>query len=273
MSEQVMTLDTPVPFGKYKGQPVAVMMGDRQYVDWCMMQSWFGEKYATLAAILQGRNTLEQDACTPEHNSLQMLFLKPEYQKALALTFWKHEPKQHATELKNKLAEQLLFAEQEFQEFYRPTQATITSARNKFFALPGKQAAHDAALAVKVAEIPAICHETASSYSCEIQFEHNNWDIAFCTINLNCGCGARVDYVNSYRTYIELKPSISEDYPSVLRKVKSRIGFLVRGEEIGHKVVITREITATTATIEEIKKMFEMSGVRLLLLSEIEARV
>jgi len=35
-----------VPFGKYRGQPLAVMMADQQYCEWLASQGWFAEKSA-----------------------------------------------------------------------------------------------------------------------------------------------------------------------------------------------------------------------------------
>ena len=62
-----------VPFGKYKGQPVEVMMADRPYTDWCSSQSWFADKYANLYQIINYHSGEPTE--TPEHNALQVLFL------------------------------------------------------------------------------------------------------------------------------------------------------------------------------------------------------
>lgn len=292
MSE-VITLDTPVPFGKYKDQPVAVMMGDQQYVNWCLMQSWFGEKYATLAAVLQGRNTLEQDACTPEHNSLQMLFLRPEYQNALRKVLYPDsEPgkfEAHATHFIKEVErdEKALASFKEKGQFYDARNRT--EADFKRWLDESKQ---------NLEALKPCCHQPAvtAKFDFQLEFEENNWDIAIKSITRKdiCECGEPIvqfsNYYGEQRTVlvisednprIELKPSISEDYPAILRKVKSRMGFLTDGYnyqqgriakvDLSRKIVITREITATTATAEEIKQMFKMSGVELILLSEIEA--
>jgi hypothetical protein len=35
--------DTPVlvPFGKYKGQPISILLNDTEYLIWCKQQPWF----------------------------------------------------------------------------------------------------------------------------------------------------------------------------------------------------------------------------------------
>ena len=68
-------LDETVPFGKYKGRPVADMLADAEYMAWLEAQPWFRERFARLLA------NRDADAAgrTPVHNRLQALFLEPEY--------------------------------------------------------------------------------------------------------------------------------------------------------------------------------------------------
>lgn len=345
MSNEVMTLESPVPFGKYKDQPVAVMMGDQQYVNWCLMQTWFAEKHQALAAVLQGRNTLEQDACTPEHNSLQMLFLKPEYQTALVLRvldlpkdyagnthaqnllnehieasinvaadtehiankILAYEPRPYTydrRELNSKWLAQAVLRhgvdlpaiELELRQRAETEPPEYSAERAEEFCRCAKNQLYTASnyastdsethrvkrldkLRQQLDTLPEACRTltgVTQHWTSAIEFEANNWDLVLPAtgIKYSCSCGAEVarrggnELYNSY--YIELKPSISEDYPAILRKVKSRASYLYRGAYYGGKVVITREITAATATVEEIKAMFKMSGVELFLLSEIE---
>jgi hypothetical protein len=68
-----------VPFGKYKGQPVAVMAEDQQYCDWLMQQSWFRDNHKNLYTIII--NNFAEPSETPEHNKLQALFLNDDFLK------------------------------------------------------------------------------------------------------------------------------------------------------------------------------------------------
>ena len=61
------------PIGKYKGQPIEVVLGDRRYAEWCLSQPWFPERYSHLAAMLTGTGIQPED--TPEHNEMQSRFL------------------------------------------------------------------------------------------------------------------------------------------------------------------------------------------------------
>jgi len=37
-----------ITFGKYKGQPMSVLLNDKPYLKWCQQQSWFQDKYPNL---------------------------------------------------------------------------------------------------------------------------------------------------------------------------------------------------------------------------------
>lgn len=40
-----------VTFGKYRGQPLSVLIKDKQYLQWCQQQDWFQKKYPDLCSI------------------------------------------------------------------------------------------------------------------------------------------------------------------------------------------------------------------------------
>lgn len=62
-----------IPFGKYKGQPVEVLMNDRPYLDWLQSQEWFTSRYQKINTLII--NNFREPTETPEHNKLQALFL------------------------------------------------------------------------------------------------------------------------------------------------------------------------------------------------------
>src|SRR5438105_3001900 len=71
-----------VPFGKYKGRPIEAMAADRAYVDWLTAQPWFRDKFNSIYTVIV--NNFQEPADTPEHNRLQVLFLKAEFRAAVA---------------------------------------------------------------------------------------------------------------------------------------------------------------------------------------------
>lgn len=62
-----------IQFGKYKGQPLEVLRNDKQYTDWLMGQDWFRERFSNAYTLIV--NNFGAPAETPEHNSMQALFL------------------------------------------------------------------------------------------------------------------------------------------------------------------------------------------------------
>ena len=77
-----MAAATLVPFGKYKGSPVEDMLADSSYMAWLEAQPWFREKFVHL--LPSGRK--EEMSQTPAHNRLQALFLDPAYRLAFIET-------------------------------------------------------------------------------------------------------------------------------------------------------------------------------------------
>jgi hypothetical protein len=71
-----------VPFGKYKGQPVAAMAADEGYCEWLTAQPWFRQRYANVYNILIQGGVEQQES--PEHNQMQALFLDDAHCFALA---------------------------------------------------------------------------------------------------------------------------------------------------------------------------------------------
>jgi len=77
-----------VPFGKYKGQPVEVLLADDGYRDWLMSQDWFRARFGNIYQTIINYGAEPQD--TPEHNEMQAAFLDDERCFQLARVLWPH---------------------------------------------------------------------------------------------------------------------------------------------------------------------------------------
>jgi uncharacterized protein (DUF3820 family) len=66
-----------IPFGKYKGQPVAQLQNDAEYTKWLMQQPWFVERYSGIRTLIV--NNFKEEAESPEHNAFQVQFLDPSF--------------------------------------------------------------------------------------------------------------------------------------------------------------------------------------------------
>jgi hypothetical protein len=73
-----------VPFGKYKGQPIEIMLSDTSYISYQKQQpgfmKWLEENHVTIYNIFTTGAQQVQD--TPEHNKLQARFLDKKFQLA-----------------------------------------------------------------------------------------------------------------------------------------------------------------------------------------------
>jgi hypothetical protein len=203
--------DKIVPFGKYKNQPVELMLADRAYCEWLAAQPWFKERFAPIYnIIIQG--PFEEQQCTPEHNAMQNLFVLERYPYARAV-------------------------------FY------LCTIMKDFEIISRKS-------------------------------EVENWDI-----RLVAKCKNSIGEFHR-KLYIELKPTLGDDYPSVMRKMLSRVKSskvsrddyvytsfgsypqkMVDSDEVA--LVIDKFQSAVT-NLEDLSSIFEQHNITVLLLSEIK---
>lgn len=296
-------LDSIVPFGKYKGQPIAVMRADADYTQWALSQTGITDKYpALIKALTYG--TEPEHSCTPEHNKLQMLFLDAGYLDRLFAVLYPFGNESHATVFINHRHEHhpSLIQAHIDKITANVNKAIATKEENdkiradsngrNSWSIP--ELKHDERRIADAGEdLPAL--KTRMQYAtcttpvvegvvCNSQFEYRNWDL-FVVGKRFIKCPTCNEYdgkVVHKKIVVELKPEISEDYPSILRKVAQRRrdveppeGVYLHHGEAFHAdvVVITRAFTARSATLEQVKQMYAKSGVRLMLLSEIEPPV
>jgi hypothetical protein len=67
-----------IPFGKYKGQEVEHLLGDDKYIEWLLAQPWFKQRYGNLYTVIIN-NYGQQPVETPTHNAMQVKFLREEH--------------------------------------------------------------------------------------------------------------------------------------------------------------------------------------------------
>lgn len=73
-----------IPFGKYKNQPVEVLLQDQRYCDWLTSQEWFREKFPQIHLTVINMGAEPQDS--PEHNKMQARLLSNTYMWQLIVT-------------------------------------------------------------------------------------------------------------------------------------------------------------------------------------------
>ena len=124
---------------------------------------------------------------------------------------------------------------------------------------------YEVRLATAKAKCPEIAYERFCHSDCHIDFEtQKGWDVEveiekkFMPIYAERGA----KYYFRAEFAIELKPALGDEYPRVLREVKSR-------REAGKWILVYCErFTATGASLDQVCKIFASSGIRLLVANE-----
>ena len=211
-----------IPFGKYKGQPVEILQKDPEYTEWLLAQPWLEARFQSIRTIII--NNFSEPTCTPEHNAMQARFLNKRLCFNVIETIFETRSRNSI----RQLIEQIESSEWEL--WY--------------------------------------CDEGSSCWI-DMKFECHGWDVA-----INCEIEKRKPYDDddkeftgnrvfgdSWQILLELKPSLGEEFPEVLRQAKSRRG--------SNTVVIIDEFVAESVSLSDVKKMFSKSGILVLLSEEI----
>jgi hypothetical protein len=287
--------DNIVPFGKYKGQPVEAMLADPSYCAWVLAQPGIRERYAGFITIVVNGGSAP-DAPTPEHNRLQALFLDGEMllatyrsivgdqaiKKRLRDAIWRSEAvaareeaeetertriRSGAVYLALKAEEQR--AHKEWRDARVPWSSPLGKAcdvaqeavrkANYGIAEAAKAAGEKAARATLdgvMASGEPLREFYADIIARGARYEYAAWDVV-----INHGC-----------IYVELKPQMGDDFPTVLRTVLGRTARLEwQDYSVNARVVIVDRFDAEGVTYDQVKQMFAASGVVVRTLAEIRA--
>jgi len=275
-----------VPFGKYKGQPITTLLNDTNYLEWCKQQEWF-QKYPIVYNICvnQTITTNNQNSKTPEHNKLQNLFLDEENQmKLLNILFGVNTGaifKKHFETL--ILDEDFIncFGKIEIPQINRSLEGSKIVFEDKYnwdFILYYTDYQH-ITLKTKTNDIkksslynilgkhnfkynPRETISVLDTYIEEKDEEH------FVCIDTLCNKGV---------VCCELKPSLGDDYPCVLRKMKTQIELtnndknFQRCKQIKFRkyILIIGNFTSKYTTKEDLISIFKQSDIKVIFTHEL----
>lgn len=244
-----ITQTTLIPFGKYKGQPIEVLSQDPDYVRWLTEQDWFRSRHAPIFNLIV--NNLQAPVDTPEHNKLQLQFMKTNVVTLALCASGAHNERAHSWGVHSLEFEESGF-DVAISYFHRFVNAKIC-----------RTCGYE----------PSKHHKFEARDACKPGYEY-------------CKCGYKKDNELSYghqhhefissfdirysTALVELKPSISDDFPSVLRQVKSskayREGFVTLSdgekERASPFIVICNEFSSETGW-RAVRSMFWLSNIHL----------
>lgn len=244
--------DVTVKFGKYRGQPIEVLLADRNYCEWLLAQPGFKENFKGVASIIELNMTPED---TPEHNEMQARFLDYKWCVACAC----------AVEGRNVYC--VGRDKPSFSTFSRIIEFGV---ENNWIRIEGGLRPDDC-VDVYFSEPFAVFEENnidvTFSVSCGYWFKSveqfkyiTPYVPTFDTIiekfyKANPGVNAIYDFAGTYR--VELKPMMGDDYPSVLRKCR------------GVNVLVCRSFASGSVSFGQMKEIFRRNGVKVVMEHEI----
>lgn len=299
MNNESNNTTTLVPFGKYKGKPAEVLRNDPDYCDWLMSQDWFRSRYQGVYNIII--NNFTEPADTPEHNALQAKFLSDDFVagfirhalkydifSAVSMAFKENSKAcQNAKELLEKIQKEAeaYRAEKEAAEdrqirirceiLLRDLEEKEIQAVQMLDEFDSKRERTFAALYEEYYQ------PTAEDLEYRIDFEVRGWDVVIDKITLNSSNVSYCTLWNEFNTFIvnrsdsaalpgihiEIKPAVGDDYPTILRQMKSNGARITPDERF---VLIYDAFTARGVTEAQMKQTFEKSGIITAQFSEIE---
>jgi hypothetical protein len=295
-----------IPFGKYKGQPVEVLAADRAYCEWLANQDWFRNRYANLHTlivnqfhepsdtpdhnVLQAR-FLDAEFCKRfvRHLGFTEQSVIEQWQAGIRHCLEKSIPDERKTLTEKR--------EREKADLERAT-AKLESMKASG-QTPDRydiRRVEDGAKLVKryekkLEELGAFAEKLSrAKLKAEIKttaaFEVVGWDVGIKGRIDDYGVfspygsdaenedasydrckwvlGLRGDDV---RVYIECKPTLGDDYPGVLRQLKSRLHSL---DATDHAVLLVERLTTATLTLDQLRQFFATANVKVVLLDEVK---
>ena len=267
-----------IPFGKYAGQPVEVLQADPSYCNWLASQDWFRERYANINTLIINNFTKPED--TPEHNALQAKFLNEEIVCRLITLIEKPNPQalkrlyeQRYSKCLNNLCKQREYlGDMPEKDKFLSVACVRNSGMNRNYHYFDEKAMWNCDVWINPETPLCNCGLFANDPDsglgeafCEsIEFEVNGWDVYICGGIVGGYPNSCSDLDSSY--FIEIKPSLGDDYPSVLRQMKANAKQCHYRDKM---ILVYKEFTASGATLEQVKTIFESSKIIVFSLNEL----
>lgn len=213
-----------VPFGKHQGLTVAeLVVRDPAYVEWLLGQSWLAQRFAKLHEAIITRGATPDD--TPEHNQIQARFLDPSFRAATILA---STPKNfESSRYRHEAYEDY---EDDINRRARWRNIYKTEPEGPEPINPGP----DTRPLVTAVVFEASGVDAHISWGFE-RIGHRNW------IN------------------VEIKPSLGDDYPSVMRQM----------QRLGVTVLVIEQYASSNLPLSTVREMFKANGQILITIQDI----
>lgn len=239
-----------IPFGKYKGKDIFTLATDKSYADWLVSQPWFREKYTNIYNIII--NNFREANDTPEHNKIQVKFLESNYALKLAFLLYPELFYWNSHNIKKELSEYL-----KENNISNDDLELVIASMNKEKLLnispPSFEEGHDVSYVVTYGiNLELFFNKTRSSMYPDFKFIRRNY----------------------IKISIEIKPTIGDDFPSVLRQMKASMPttmFSDRNQYHNYRCLLLEKYIGESATKEQFINYFDSQGYNIIFTHEINS--
>jgi hypothetical protein len=244
--------DNLITFGRYKGKPFEILATDKQYIDWLLSQSWFKERHINLYNVVI--NNFREPVDTPEHNKMQIKFLKQEQRLKLA---YKVNPKlfDNNSEKINLAMHQILSTKERNEGEYF-LKALLSPSQKDEFGLYSRQL-----LKFSKPIFERVDVYFSLWYGINFYYDNNHFNRGWVQF--------KQEICSSYT--VEIKPTISDDFPAILRQMKASMP--VENSDWQRErfyILLVGKYTGTSATKLEFIEYFETQGYIVVFEDEME---
>jgi hypothetical protein len=237
-------IDEIIPFGKHKGKPVFALAEDKSYAEWLLAQPWFKERHINIYNVVI--NNFRQHDDTPEHNAMQIKFLDQSY--ALKLAYYLDSKLFNLTSRDlNKAIRQSINSETAHLDIIKKELPSFDKTKLLITSIPTFEQGYDVAYSVKYGLNIHVYIEDRLGYSSEI-FKYQK--------------------TNYLQLFIEIKPTIGDDYPSILRQIKASMPVQYEHPQIKHCLLVGT-YTGVGATKEQFVQFFQSQKYKVIFESDI----
>jgi len=299
-----------IPFGKYKGKSITELMQDTEYLQWCKQQEWF-KKYPIIynicvnQTITTNTNTNQK---TPEHNKLQNLFLEKENQNKFLIRLFKLEKDTNALNEIYKTKEyKEYFGDQKFEDCNFNCTVIFEGEFNWDICMACKYTnskininphmyediqKNDKNITELIQDYRITKSEEIKKlerYSINLQNKYGNtinnifknirnirnisdnryyYDKSIDTSILFPNFG----YYSYIKIYIEVKPLVGDDYPTILRKMTTQIKLTEtpdkHGDRGGLYVLLIDKFESSSTTKDQLLTIFNNSNISVIFMND-----
>jgi hypothetical protein len=264
-----------VPFGKYKGQPIELLANDKQYVDWALSQDGIRKRYPDFVKIVI--NNFQEPSETPDHNAMQVKFLNDSYAKKFANVVF-NITDELISDLRVNIINEMVKNKQKDEHKIITHMERERLFDEKCHGIPSDLSWHKR----HVLETP-IRDGIKKDISLKIDNIYKNIESTMqinpviSNVRFETKQGLDVEYKHylqpeymdmgwiraynrSWHLRIEIKPSVSDNFPAIFRQIRLS----------GANILLLSEYTGVGATRDEFIKYFATNNVKVVFSEDID---